>query len=126
MNAPTSPDDIPSDTYLGLLGHHCAQHHLALIHGPLPLTDVEVTKHALAALAYGTVVTERVESGRWPTVVVALTVGAGLERTAAAMGLDASGLRVGLALWVSEQHRLGLVDADRYGQVVRLIQEEPA
>ncbi len=124
MSAPMRPGDVPRDASLGLLGYRYSHHHRTLATDVL-LTDPEVTEHALAALSYGTVVAERVESGRWSTALDALTAGAGLERTAAAMDLDASGLRVGLALWVSEQHRLGLIDADRYAQVVHLIREEP-
>jgi len=123
MSFPSLPDEIQPDVYLGLLAHHCAQHHLALVHDSLPLADAEVIAHALAALAYGTVVTRHIESGRWSTAVDALTAGAGLEHTAAAMDLDVRGLRIGLGQWITER---GSIDADRYDQVVSLIREESA
>jgi len=110
MISPTQPDDIPRDTFLGLLGYRCSRHIQAL--------------DAIAALAYGEDLTERVGSVRWPIAADALTAGAGLERTAVAMDLDVFDLRVGLGHWVAEQHRLGLIDADRYEQVVNLVREE--
>jgi len=129
MIFPTQPDDIPRDTSLGLLGYRCSRHIQALAehdHGLYPLTDPEVAEHAIAVLAYGEDLTERVGSVRWPIAAGALTAGAGLERTAGAMDLDVFDLRVGLGHWVAEQHRLGLIDADRYDQVVSLIREESA
>ena len=123
MIFPTQPDDIPRDTSLGLLGYRCSRHIQALAehdHGLYPLTDPEVAEHAIAVLAYVEDLTERVESVRWPIAADALIAGAGLGRTAAAMDLDVFDLRLGLGHWVAEQHRRGLIDADRYEQFVNL------
>jgi hypothetical protein len=122
------PGDVRYDVPLARVAHLYSDHVLTLAqhrHNLITLTPSEVAEHALTALAYGGALAERVESGRWSTAAHALIAGAGLERTAAAMGWDLRTMRIGLGQWVSEQHRLGLVDADRYAQVVHLIREEP-
>jgi len=110
-----------------VLAGGCSHHVEALVEharGLHPLPDPEVAEHALAALSYGRAVADLVESVRWSTAARALIAGAGLERTAAAMGLGRWTMRLGLSLWVSEQHRIGLVNTERYEQVVDLIRKE--
>lgn len=129
MISPTQPDDIPRVTSLGLLGYRCSRHIQALTehdHGLCLLTDSEVAEHAIAVLAYGEDLTERVGSVRWPIAADALKAGAGLERIAVALDLETDELRFVLTCWAHWQHRDGLMDDVRYDEVVRLIREESA
>jgi len=129
MSAPTRPGDVPHSAALARVAHLYSHHVLALVehrHGLDALTPEMVAEHAVVALAYGAALTERIESGRWSIAADALAAGAGLERTAEAMGWDRLTMRVGLGQWASEQHRLGLIDTERYEQVVSPLWEDPS
>ncbi|MDQ3030567.1 MAG: hypothetical protein M3R09_11195 [Actinomycetota bacterium] len=127
MSAPMRPGDVPHSAALGLVAYRYSHHVLTLVkHRYGVQATRNVAEHAVAALAYGAALTERVEGDRWSIAAGALAAGAGLERTADAMGLDVWDLRVLLGQWASQQHRLGLIGADRYGQVMSLIREDPS
>jgi len=130
MSLPTRPGDVPHSAALELIANRYSHHHvIALVehrHGLHAVRAAEVAEHAIAALAYGAALTERVESGRGSIATNALSAGAGLERTADAMGLEVWDLRVLLGQWAGRQHRLGLIDAERLEQVVSLIREDPS
>jgi len=129
MSDPTRPGDVPRDVPLAQLADHYARHILALVehrHGLLPLADAQIVVDALTALRFGAALVERTEAARWSTAATALAAGAGLEPTAAAMGLDVDGLRIGLAGWAAQQHRHGLIGDARRAEIAALIAEDGA
>lgn len=75
----------------------------------------EVVSIALAALAYQSVILERVLIPRWRMVYEALRHGASAEQVTAAAGLDARETQSGWHRWADEQVRVGwMTPADRH------------
>ncbi len=87
-------------------------------------TPEQVVVDSLAALEFTADTVRRLEAGRWQFAANALTAGASLERTADAMGLTPAALRFELALWAAQRRHLGLIDEQRYAEVLRLASGE--
>src|SRR5688572_25607022 len=64
---------------------------------------------ALAELAIGEQIAQRMRNGRWATVRAALRYGATVEDVAAALDLTAPEVRAGVRSWADGQHRHGLM-----------------
>jgi hypothetical protein len=75
----------------------------------------------LAVLAYGRMLTERIDADRWLTVVAALTEGVDLADVAEAMGEHPEGVRIGLTMWAVDQHSEGSISLTRYTEIVDLV-----
>lgn len=83
-------------------------------------TPEQVVIDSLAALEFATDTVRRLEAGRWHFAVSALTSGAGMERTADAMGLTPAVLRAGLESWAAWRRHLGLIENKRHAEVLRI------
>ena len=129
---PTCPADLPHDATLGELAEH-----LHRLIGPLvdarhglgePLPADQLAAHAIAALAVQHALAERALYSRWVIMCDALTHGATLEHTAAAMGLEVDEVAVGLRMWADGQHQhAGMSAAARdevYAMAVRAVRGE--
>lgn len=120
MNAsmPTCPTDVPDLGYAELADEY-HRHIRALVdahHGTGdPVSAGVLAGHAVAALATQHALAHRVLLTRWTTARDALTYGAGLDDTAAAMGLDPDEVAFGLTRWADgelREHRLTPVQHD--------------
>ncbi len=87
-------------------------------------TPEQVVVDSLAALEFTADTVRRLEAGRWSHAAAALTAGAGLERTADAMGLTLDALRIGLASWAGTRRGLGLIDEQQSAELLRLASGE--
>ena len=87
-------------------------------------TPAQVVVDSLAALEFTADTVRRLEAGRWQFAANALTAGASLERTADAMGLTPAVLRAGLESWAMWRRELGLIDGQRYAELLRLASGE--
>lgn len=122
---PTTPTDVPDGPFGDLIDAHL--NHLALLvaaHHEIgePLPAAELARHAVAALAVQHAVAERLLHTRWCNACDALTYGASLDDTAAAMGLDADEVAFGLSRWVEGQHHQDLMTRAQLDEVLALIE----
>lgn len=89
------------------------QHRLALVYARHgigdPISPSRVARHALDELAVGQALADQLMASRWVSAVDALSNGATLAQTAAAMGLDVDEVVVGLRSWADDQVRHGLM-----------------
>jgi len=110
-DGPTRPDDVAdvplrvlTGTYAdNMLGWHC----------------FGGKGYALAALADGTAITQRIAADQWPTALVALTGGATLTDVSVAMCMDPINVRIGLIMWAR-----GRVSDTRFEEIVSLLDGE--
>ncbi|MDQ3029893.1 MAG: hypothetical protein M3R09_07680 [Actinomycetota bacterium] len=107
---PTRPDDVANVALTELAAAYASHQGIPMDH-----------RDPLAVLAYGTVLSARIDADRWPNVVAALTEGADLADVAEAMNEHPEGVRVGLALWAIDQHREGSVSDTRYKEIRSLV-----
>ncbi|MGH4020005.1 MAG: hypothetical protein ACRDT0_12380 [Pseudonocardiaceae bacterium] len=124
---PTRPGEVPDGVALAELADRygeCCYPLLAHRHGVgEPLSAEQLAAHALAALAYGHALAERLSTGRWSISTDALSAGATVRQAAAAMGLESDELRMGLREWTSSRRRYEsrqeaqAVDTDTNAQV---------
>ena len=124
--AGTPIPDCRADTdrsVMGLAGRWW-RHTLALLdhrHGLEVLDRTELGGHALAALAEGQALIEDLQRWRPTLVVDALATGAEHATVARAAGFPGPAELCGwLRDFADQQHRLGLIDDARHGQVLAL------
>lgn len=77
--------------------------------------------HALDALAVGEALAQQMLNMRWTNVLDALSYGATVDDTAAAMGLDVDEVQTGLRSWADGQFREGLATRAQYDAVLALV-----
>lgn len=121
---PTTPAEVPDLSFSGLAEQY-HRHIGALVdahHGVGdPLPAAELAGHAVAALATQHALAERVLLSRWVTCRDALAYGSSLDDTAAAMGLDADEVAMGLARWADGQLREHLMTQAQHDEVLALV-----
>lgn len=123
---PTRPGEVPHTVGLRHLADRYHEHAQRLVEHRHrtgePSTPQQLAEHALAALTYQHVLSERALHSRWSIAADALAAGASLEAVGAAMGgLGADELRTELIGWVSAQRRAGLMSDRRRQQVLGLL-----
>ncbi len=122
---PTTPADVPDWSYREIAEAHL-RHIAALVdahHGTgRQQSPAELAGHAVAALATQHALAERVLQTRWCSARDALTNGASLDDTAAAMGLDVDELVFGLTRWADGQLRRHLMTRAQHDEVLGLVE----
>ncbi len=123
---PTTPGDVPDagfhaliDAYMGHLTRLVHAHHG--VGEPVPAETL--VRHSIAALACQHAVAERVLNTRWCTARDALTYGASIDDTAAAMGFDVDELVFGLARWADGQVREHRMTRAQHETVLTLVED---
>lgn len=114
---PQRPADVPDDVVVDEL-LDAYQRHLFTVTLDRPgtpgLSDEQVARHALAALALGQAVVDTFAAERWPLVRRGLAHGATRAQIGAALGgLEVDEIAAGLASWADREHdegRLAEVD----------------
>ncbi|MCW2899243.1 MAG: hypothetical protein JWO67_1508 [Streptosporangiaceae bacterium] len=125
QDTPTTPGDLAGASPRELLDawhRHVsrlveARHNLA--DPPLPVG--RLVGHALDALAVGQALTDAISNTRWTTASEALARGAGVERVAAAMGLDVDEVLFGLRSWADGQLQHGGLTPAGYDELCALV-----
>lgn len=89
--------------------------------GDPPLPAARLAGHGLDALAVGQALADHLMAARWVTAADALTYGATVEHTAAAMGLDVDEVAMGLRVWADGQHQHAGMSAAVRNEVYALL-----
>lgn len=118
---PTHPADLPSlATIDELLGAY-HQHMFAVVAGRSG-AEVELSRHALAALAIGQAVIDTFIGERWPLVRDVLVDGGTADEVGGALGgLEVQEVAAGLASWADRERRAGVLSLDEYDGLLELI-----
>ncbi len=127
MAEPSYPTpEADTDRSVMGLAYRWWRHALALLdhrHSIEPLDRAGVSAHAVAALTEGQALIEDLQRWRPTLVVDALSAGVEHATVASAAGFPGPAELCGwLRAFAEEQHRLGLIDDVRHGQVLALVE----